>query len=79
MRTRKKGADAATSTPTMEQSMTIHTHLNTTSNVCLMLFVVFLILIYTGTYTGNVLLTILGLGVGGSAGLILARINTEEE
>ena len=79
MKSNKKGADAATSTPRIEKSMTVQSHLNIIKNTCLLLISAFLILAWVGTVTGNDAITILGLGLGASGGLILARLNLKED
>lgn len=56
-----------------------HSYLNTISNICLLLLIVFAILVFVGTITDNSLVTVLGLGFGAAGGLIEARINTKEE
>ena len=56
-----------------------HTYLNTVKNACLTLIITFLILAWFGTKTGNEAITLLGLGLGASGGLIQARINLKEE
>lgn len=79
MKSNKKGADAATSTPRIEKSMTIQSHLNIVKNTCLLLISAFLLLAWIGTVSGNEAITLIGLGLGASGGLIQARLNLKED
>ena len=80
MKKNKKGTDAATPMPRRERSLTNnHSYSNTYKTMCLLLILAFFVLVVDGTITNNDLLTTLGLGLGASGGLILARINTKEE
>ena len=79
----KKGIDAATPMPMtkpkgMSENMN-QLNSNTASNLCLLLISAFLILAWIGTVTGNETITLIGLGLGASGGLIQARLNLKED
>lgn len=80
----KKGTDAATSMPGTEPKGSTSENMNqlnsnTASNLCLLLISAFLILAWIGTVTGNEAITLIGLGLGASGGLIQARLNLKED
>lgn len=79
----KKGAAAAHSHSKREQNMITpydYSHyFNAIECVCLLLFIVSIVLMYIGAYVKINEITILGLGLGGAAGLIQVKINTQEE
>lgn len=82
MKRNKKGTDVGASMPT--QKSTVSENLNqlnsnTASNLCLLLISAFLILAWIGTVTGNEAITLIGLGLGASGGLIQARLNLKED
>ena len=52
---------------------------NTATNLCLLLISAFLILAWIGTVSGNESITLIGLGLGASGGLIQARLNLKED
>ena len=54
-------------------------YLNMIEIVCLLLFIASIALMYIGAYIGKNELTILGLGLGGAAGLIQVGINIRED
>lgn len=77
----KKGTDAATSMPNGEgtPSYKNQSHLNIVKNTCLLLISAFLLLAWIGTISGNEAITLIGLGLGASGGLIQARLNIKED
>ena len=81
----KKGIDVGTPMPKTEKGLLSmsknmnQAYLNTVLKICLMLISVALVLMYVGAYFDNEAVTILGLGLGASGGIIQARINTEDE
>ena len=57
----------------------IQSYHNTLRSVCLMLITIGMVLIYIGAYVDISLISIFGIGIGGSAGLISVKMNIEEE
>lgn len=83
MNKNKKGTDAATSMP-LEKGLSMskimnQSHLNTVKTACLLLISAFLILAWIGTVSGNEAITLIGLGLGASGGLIQAKLNLKED
>ena len=82
MRKNKKGTDVGASMPTQKSTVSENInqiHSNTILKICLILISVALILIYVGAYFGYEAISIFGLGIGASGGIIQARINIEED
>ena len=84
MKGNKKGTDAATPMPGIEKEASMSKNMNqnnstTASNMCLLLISAFLILAWIGTISGNEAITLIGLGLGASGGLIQARLNIKED
>lgn len=79
----KKGAAVAHSHTTRgsdgHSCNKIQSYHNTLRSVCLMLITIGMVLIYIGAYVDMSLISILGIGIGGSAGLISVKMNIEEE
>ena len=82
MKNNKKGMNAGTSMPNREKPLpdkNNQTYLNTILNLCLFLIATALVLIYAGAYFDNEIISILGLGIGTSGGIIQARFNMEDD
>lgn len=82
MKNNKKGMNAGTSMPNREKPLpdkNNQTYLNTILNLCLFLIAIALVLIYAGAYFDNEIISILGLGIGTSGGIIQARFNMEDD
>ena len=82
MKRNKKGMNAGTSMPNREKPLpdkNNQTYLNTILKICLFLIAIAFVLIYAGAYYDNELVSILGLGIGTSGGIIQAKYNTEED
>lgn len=58
---------------------TNHPYHSTVRTVCLILILIGIVLMYVGAYIDMDIITILGIGVGGSAGLITVIMNIEED
>ena len=83
MKSNKKGIEVGASMPRRERSSLSNnnnqSHLNTILKICLFLIAIALVLIYAGAYYDNEIVSILGLGIGTSGGIIQAKYNTEED
>ena len=75
----KKGTDAPTSMPRGRTSINSTSNSNTVSNISLILFGVFIVLLLVGVYIKNDFLTFFSLGLGVSISVYTLFENMEDD
>ncbi len=78
---KKKGTVAANNRAQEELLLrkTYQSYLNTVRTVCLILIIIGMVLMYIGAFVDMDFITTLGIGIGGSAGVISVMLNLTED